>query len=168
MTDDKVLDPTQPRLYLNDSVEIFLDHGNRGGQRVKVLDGREDWFSKCDPKEMMGHELHFLPTPPPQVYLDHRDKYAADKPHTAEFVKDWAGEVATKRTATGYVMEIGFSLPNVAFKPGKPCWGWTFGVNDDDGQGRKSIMIWPATKTDFWLMMDEYGKFRLSEPTVSR
>ena len=102
------------------------------------------------------------------MYLDHRDKYAADKPHTAEFVKDWAGEVATKRTATGYVMEIRFSLPNVTLKPGIPSWGWTFGVNDDDGQGRKSIMIWPATKTDFWLTMDEYGKFRLSERTVSR
>ena len=61
----------------------------------------------------------------------------------------------------------GFSIPNVTLKPNSVL-GMTFGVNDDDGQGRKSIMIWPATKTDFWLTMDEYGKFRLSEPTVSR
>jgi hypothetical protein len=41
--------------------------------------------------------------------------------------------------------------------------GLVVGVNDDDGQGRKSIMIWPATKSDFWLVMDEYGKIVLTQ-----
>jgi len=162
VNDDKVLEPTQSSSFLNDSVEMFLDWGGGGGQRVKVMDGRPDWFSKCDPKEMMGHELHFLPTTPPRVYLDHREKYATDKPHSDEFAKQWAGETAVKKTATGYIMEIGFALPGVGFKPGKVM-GLELGVNDDDGQGRKSIMIWPATKSDFWLIMDEYCKIVLTQ-----
>ena len=34
-----MLEPTQPSSYLNDSVDIFLDWGDRGGRRVKVMDG---------------------------------------------------------------------------------------------------------------------------------
>jgi len=111
---------------------------------------------------MMGCELHFQPTTPPRVYLDHRNKYATDKPHSIEFAKKWAGKAAVKKTATGYIMEIGFALPGVALKPGKVM-GLVVGVNDDDGQGRKSIMIWPATKSEFWLVMDEYGKIVLTQ-----
>lgn len=162
VNDNKVLEPSRPSSFLNDSVEIFLDWGDRGGQRVKVMDGRPDWFSKYDPREMMGCELHFQPTTTPRVYLDHRNKYATDKPHSVEFAKKWAGEAAVKKTATGYTMEIGFALPGVALKPGKVM-GLEVGVNDDDGQGRKSIMIWPATKSDFWLVMDEYGKIVLTQ-----
>ena len=50
VTDDKVVAAAQPKSYLCDGVEIYLDYGNRGGRRVKVLDGRADWFAKCDPR----------------------------------------------------------------------------------------------------------------------
>ena len=40
VTDDKVLGPTQPKSFLCDGLEIYLDYGNRGGRRVRVLDGR--------------------------------------------------------------------------------------------------------------------------------
>jgi len=38
-----------------------------------VLDGRADWFAKCDPQELRVYELHFLPSESPRVYLDHTD-----------------------------------------------------------------------------------------------
>ena len=113
VTDDKVLGPERPSSFLCDGLEIYLDYGNRGGRRVKVLDGRADWFAKFDPKELMGYEMHFLPSSPPRVYLDHRAKYATDSPHNAEFARRWQGEIAAKRTKTGYLLEIGFSVPEL-------------------------------------------------------
>ena len=151
----------QAASYLCDCIEIYLDVANRGGQRVVVLDGRTDWFAKCDPQELRGYELHFLPSEPPQVYLDHTNQYALDKPHTERFRRAWNGEVATQRTATGYVAEIGFTVPGVALQPGQVL-GVETGVCDDDGQGRESILMWTGTKTDFWLSMDAYGKATLT------
>ena len=82
VTDDRLVEPRQAPSFQCDCVEIYLDYNHQRGRRVKVLDGREDWFAKCDPRELMGYELHFLATDPPRVYLDHADKYALDKPHT--------------------------------------------------------------------------------------
>lgn len=160
VSDDKVVEAGQPSSYLCDCVEVYLDYANQGGQRVVVMDGRTNWFDKCESRELKGYELHFLPSAPPRVYLDHRDKYAVDKPQTEEFRRVWAGEIVTRRTTTGYLIELGFSVPNVALKPGLVM-GGEIGVCDDDGESRKSIMMWTGTKKDFWLNMDDYGKLRL-------
>ena len=37
--------------------------------------------------------------------------------------------------------------------------GLDVAVCDDDGEGRKSLMIWSGTKSEYWLNMDEYPKF---------
>lgn len=108
----------------------------------------------------MGYEMHFLPADRPLVFLDHPDRYATGRPHNGEFAKAWQGEVKTRRTADGYVLEVGFSVPSVVLEPGKTL-GIEIGVCDDDGDGRKSIMMWTGTKGDFWITMDGYGKLRL-------
>ena len=161
VSDDQVLESNQPSSYLCDCIENYLDYANRGGQRVVVLDGRADWFTKCDPQELKGYELHFLPSEPPCVYLDHTHKYALNQPHTERFRRQWNGEAVTKRTATGYITEIGFTVPGVVLQPGQIL-GVETGVCDDDGQGRESIMMWTGTKADFWLSMNEYGKVTLT------
>ena len=66
----------------------------------------------------MGYEMHFLPSSPPRVYLDHRDQYATNKPHNDRVAKRWHGGIVAKRTATGYLLEIGFSVPDLVLKPG--------------------------------------------------
>lgn len=162
VTDDRLVEPSQAQSFLCDCVEIYLDYDHQRGRRVKVLDGREDWFTKCDPREMMGYELHFLPRDPPGVYLDHADKYALDKPHTDRYRREWAGDAAFRWTDRGYVMEVGFRVPGVGLHAGQTL-GIEIGVCDDDGQGRESIMMWTGTKGDFWLTMDEYGVATLRE-----
>lgn len=156
VTDDRLIESSQAKSFQCDCVEIYLDYNHQRGRRVKVLDGRDDWFAKCDPRELMGYELHFLATDPPRVYLDHADKYAQDKPHTDRYRREWAGEATLRRTARGYLMEVGFRVPSVELRAGKTL-GIEIGVCDDDGQGRESIMMWTGTKGDFWITMDEYG-----------
>ena len=156
VNDDRLVEPRQAKSFLCDCVDIYLDYNLLRGKRVKVLDGREDWFARCDPRELMGYELHFLATAPPRVYLDHSDQYALEKPHTDRFRRDWAGEAAFRRTDRGYVMEVGFRIPGVALRVGKSL-GIEIGVCDDDGQGRESIMMWTGTRSDFWVTMDQYG-----------
>ncbi len=156
ITDDRVIPAGQPSSYLCDAVEIYLDYDYRRGQRVKIMDGRADWFARCDPRELMGYELHFLPVEPTRVYLDHADKYALEKPQTARFKRDWAGTTAFRKTKTGYILEVGFRVPGVALRNGKRL-GVEIGICDDDGPGRESIMMWTGTKADFWLTMDDYG-----------
>ena len=116
VTDDRLVEPNQASSFLCDCVEIYLDYNHQGGQRVKVLDGREDWSARCDPRELMGYELHFLPTDPPRVYLDHVDKYALDKPQTDRFQRVWDGQAAFRKTVNGYAMEVGFHVPDVALR----------------------------------------------------
>jgi hypothetical protein len=156
VTDDRLEIARQPYSYLCDCVEIYLDYHHQGGRRVRIADGRSDWFEKCDPGELAGYELHFLPSEPPRVYLDHTHKYAVDKPQTARFQRDWAGNVVYSRTSTGYLFEIGFRVPGVAMQPGKTL-GVEIGVCDDDGNSRESIMMWTGTKSDFWITMEDYG-----------
>ena len=162
--DDEVVEARQEASYLCDCVEIYLDYGNRGGKRVKIMDGRDDWFAKCDRRELMGYELHFLPTVPPSVYLDHTHQYATDKPQTNEFTDRWKGEAVTAKAPTGYLVELGFSVPDIVLESGKVL-GVETGVCDDDGQGRESIMMWTGTKGEFWVTMDEYGKLTLRSTT---
>ena len=160
VTDDIVAKPTSGVSFECDCVEIYLDYNNQGGRRVKILDGRDDWFDKCDPREMMGYELHFLATEPTQVYLDHTDKYAVDKPHTERFKKDWAGEAKYRKTENGYILEMSFQIPDVPLHAGKIV-GLEVAVCDDDGNTRDNIMTWTGTATSFWLVMDDYSKSTL-------
>lgn len=163
VTDDRVVKPDQASSFLCDCVEIYLDCNNQGGRRVKVLDGREDWLANYDPHELMGYELHFLATDPPRVYLDHADKYALDKPQTERFKREWAGNAAFRKTAKGYLIEVGFRVPGVSLSAGKTV-GVEIGVCDDDGKCRESIMMWTGTKGDFWITMDDYDKATLIAP----
>ena len=156
VNDDRLVEPCQAKSFLCDCVEIYLDSNLLHGKRVKVLDGRADWFARYDAREMMGYELHFVATDPPRVYLDHADQYALEKPHTDRYRRDWAGQAAFRRTPHGYVMEVGFRVPGVVLRVGKSL-GIEIGVCDDDGKGRESIMMWTGTKSDFWITMDEYG-----------
>ena len=91
--------------YMAFDADEFAQLGTLTGDR-HYLDGRSDWFTACHPDELRGYELHFLPTVPPRVYLDHRDKYALDRPQTDEFLRDWRGAVAGRRTETGYTLEL--------------------------------------------------------------
>ncbi len=162
VTDDHVMDPIQQFSYLCDCVEIYLDYDNRKGRRVKILDERQDWFERYDPAEMMGYELHFLPADPPPTFLHHRDKYAVDKPQHVQFKEVWHGEAAFARTAEGYRIEVGLTVPGVDLCPGKVL-GVEIGVCDDDGKSRESIMMWTGTKSDFWTNMGEYGEVTLQD-----
>lgn len=166
VADDHLVEPGQASSFLCDCLEIYLDYNHQGGARVKVLDGRADVFARCDPRELMGYELHFLPENRPRVYLDHSDKYALGKPQTNRFKRDWAGKAAFRKTPKGYLMEVGFSVPGVPLAAGKIL-GVEIGVCDDDGKGRESIMMWTGTKGDFWLTMEEYGKATLTDTPKS-
>lgn len=156
MTDDKLVDPpTQPNSFLNDCIEILLDHKNRGGRRY-LEDG--------DRKTLRGYEMHFLPSSLPLVFLDDSlsPMYPMEKPQNALFEKQWSGEVKVKKTQAGYIMEIGFSIPGVELQPGTEL-GVETDVCDGDGDGRKSLQIWTGRQVDFWITMDHYGKLRLVE-----
>ncbi|MCX7048887.1 MAG: hypothetical protein NTX50_25800 [Candidatus Sumerlaeota bacterium] len=162
VNDDKVVAPASQELPSQcDCVEICVDYENRGGQRIKIMDGRADWMAKFDKKEMMGLNLEFLPTEPAKAYLDHTNKYAIDKPQNEDFTRDWNGEISVKKHPTGYYMELGFSIPEVKMKEGKAI-GLEIAVCDDDGQGRKSIMTWTGSQDKYWLTMDGYKKVKLT------
>ena len=160
VTDDKVVEPNRSASYLCDGIELLLDPANRGGRRVVVQDGRTDPFAKCDPKELMGHEIHVLPTAVPRVYLDHADQYAFDKPQTDRFRRQWSGQAAARKTEHGYLIELGLGVPGAGLKPGSRL-GVEIGVCDDDGNGRENIMMWTATQGEFWMNMDNYGEVTL-------
>lgn len=162
VNDDIVTEPKQEVSFRCDCVEIYIDYANQGGGRVKILDGRDDWFAKCDPKELMGYEMHILAKDPPEIYLDHTDKYVLDKPQTDRFHRDWAGTAKFRKTPTGYLIEVSFEIPNVSLQDGKVI-GLEVTACDDDGPGRDNIMVWTGTPLDFWLTMDDYGKATLVE-----
>lgn len=168
VTDDRMVEAGRPSSFLCDCVEIYVDYKNRGGQRVCVMDGRANWFDTCDDRELMGYELHFLPTQPPRVYLDHRHKYRVDKPQNETFERRWHGKAVCKRTTTGYILEAGFSIPKRRHLKHGAAIGLEIGVCDDDGNGRESIMMLTGTKADFWLRMDEYAQVTLMAGDASR
>jgi len=156
VNDDKLIDPAgQPNSYLNDCIEILLDHKNRGGKRYVERDGK---------KTLRGYEMHFLPSSPHLVFLDDAlsPLYPMNKPQNATFKKDWAGEVKAKKMPTGYVMEIGLSVPGVKLGEGTVM-GIDTDVCDDDGKGRKALQIWTGKQVEFWVTMEHYGKLRLVE-----
>ncbi|MCL5096154.1 MAG: hypothetical protein M1608_01195, partial [Candidatus Omnitrophica bacterium] len=61
--------------------------------------------------------MHFLPASPPRVYLDHTFKYAIDHPQTSRFVREWTGEIASRKVPGGYVLEMRLSFRMKAIEP---------------------------------------------------
>ena len=78
------------------------------------------------------------------------------KPQTDRFQRDWAGTAGSRRTARGYVVEVGFRVPGVPLRAGKTM-GVEIGVCDDDGKGRESIMMWTGDQERF---LDHDGRLR--------
>ncbi len=155
-TDDIVVDPAQqPNSFLNDCIEILIDPGNQGGPRFDEGDGQ---------KTLNGYELHFLPSKGQLAFIDDAlsPMYPMDHPQNELFREGWAGQTAARKTDSGYIMEIAFSIPGVALKPGMVM-GMEIGIGDDDGEGRKSLQIWTGRQVDFWLTMDHYGKVTLTD-----
>ena len=154
VTDNIVMqNPQQPNSFLNDAIEILLDHKNSGGPRVLI---------ENDKKVLRGYEMHFLPTKKVMAFVDDAlsPMYPIDNPQTDYFVKTWAGEAEVKMTKTGYVMEIGFEIPGLSLGEGM-IFGIDTDVCDDDGNGRKSLQIWSGKQVDFWKTMDHYGQIEL-------
>lgn len=157
VTDDRHIDPpTQENSFLNDCIEILLDPKNQKGERKVEQDGKET---------LRGYEIHFLPTSPVVAFVDDAlsPQYPMDSPQTKLFEEEWSGEAAMQKTDDGYLVEIGFSVPELTLEPGI-VFGLETGVGDDDGEGRKSLQMWSGNQVDFWITMDHYGEATLVEP----
>ena len=154
VTDDIVIDPPQqPNSFLNDCIEILIDPKNKGGRRFDETGGK---------KTLHGYEMHFLPGKRQLVFVDDAlsPLYPIASPQNELFKKQWNGETAFRKTQTGYVMEIAFSIPGIQLKPGMVM-GMDTDTCDDDGASRKSLQIWTGKQVDFWVTMDHYGKVTL-------
>jgi hypothetical protein len=158
VNDDVVIDPpAQPNSFLNDCIEIIIDPKNSNGPRFTELNGK---------KELRGYEMHFLPMNKPLVFVDDSlsPMYHLNNPQNDLFKSAYAGEIAVKKQDTGYVVEIGFTIPGLPLGDGTIL-GIDTDVCDDDGHGRKSLLIWHSGQVDFWLTMDHYGKVMLRKKT---
>lgn len=153
--DDTLSKFNQKFSWLNDCVELYLDHQNLGGGRIIGIDPG-DSYTKRIGKRLRGHEMHFLPTHPPKVFFDDtREIYYTDSPQTALFKKRWHGRIATRRTQNGYLIELGFAIPNFYVQTGQEM-GLDIAVGDDDGEGRQSLLQWDTYQGPFWLNMDHW------------
>jgi len=148
--------------WLNDCVEIQFDPRNRGGERIESVSADTPIQDRIG-KKINGYEMHFLPCSPPRVYLDDtKTVYRLENYQNDIFVNEWAGEIKTRKTANGYLLEIGFRVPGLNLKPGMRM-GLDVAVGDDDGNGRKSLMLWTGKQVPFWITMDYYGKLKLTQ-----
>ena len=149
--DDVLTEPaTQPNSFLNDCIEIMLDPENIEGPR---------FTDTGHGKILHGYELHFLPAAPNHVFLN--DSIAPMYPlcmaQDSLFKTKWMGEIACLKSKGGYTVEIGFVVPGLSLSPDLIV-GMDVDVCDDDGAGRKSLMIWSGVNNEFWLSMDKYPK----------
>lgn len=155
--DDTISNFDQEFAWLNDCIEIYLDPENFGGERISGI-GSEETLEDRIGKEMRGFEMQFLPSNPPKVFVDDsKGVYFTEEDQNTIFEKDWNGEVVSRKTEDGYLMEIAFTIPGVEIKSGQEM-GMEIGICDDDGQGRKSLMLWSGYKGEFWLTMDNFMK----------
>ncbi len=157
VTDDHHADPPmQENSWKNECIEILLDPKNQKGERKIEQDGKE---------VLRGYEIHFVPTSPVLVFLDDTlsPLYPMDNPQNELFEQQWSGEAKMQKTETGYVVEVGFSVPDLTLEPNIVL-GLDTTVCDDDGQGRKSLQMWSGNQVEFWLTMDHYGEGTLVEP----
>jgi hypothetical protein len=147
--DDSLVEPAgQPNSFLNDCIEIMLDPDNIKGPR---------FTDTGQGKHLHGYEMHFLPASPNHVFLNDSlaPMYPMELAQDSLFISLWKGEIASTRQPGGYILEIGFEVPGFDISPGRII-GLDVNVCDDDGKGRKSLMIWSGTEKEFWLTMDEY------------
>ncbi len=110
VTDDKLIDPpAQPNSFLNDCIEILLDHRDRGGPRFTEVDGK---------KMLRGYEMHFIPSSPPLAFADDSlsPMYPLERPPNNLFQTKWSGAAQVRKTSDEYVMELGFSIPGVTMR----------------------------------------------------
>lgn len=153
--DDTLSDFDQKYSWLNDCVELYLDHQNLGGDRIIGIKPGDPYKARIG-KRLRGHEIHFLPADPPKVYIDDaRRIYYTDSSQTEFFKKKWRGQISTRRTENDYLIEVGFAIPNFYVKAGQVM-GLDIAVGDDDGAGRQALLQWSTYKGPFWLNMDHY------------
>jgi hypothetical protein len=155
--DDTISDFDQPNPWLNDCVEIHLDHQNLEGERIIGI-GPDDSLKDRLGMRLKGHELQFLPSQPPKVFLDDtKSIYFTHVDQIQLFNKEWFGEISINRTSNGYLMELGFAIPNYYIQPGQIL-GLDVAICDDDGKGRKSLLIWSGFQGPFYVKMDDFKK----------
>lgn len=155
--DDTLSNFDQQHSWMNDCIEIYLDHQNIGGNRITEIASANTLQDRIG-KRLRGHELHFLPSVESSVFLDDTEQiYYTDSAQTETFKKQWHGQVVTTKTTDGYIMEIAFAMPNFYAQAGDKI-GIDVGICDDDGSGRKSLLLWSAYKGEFWLTMDNFKK----------
>ncbi|MEN8194435.1 MAG: sugar-binding protein [Bacteroidota bacterium] len=149
VSDDVFLDSAQQKLsYLNDVIEIMLDPNNKKGDRFEIINNK---------KHLNGYEMHFLPSRGNEVFIDDSliPEYRMDLKQNDLFSDKWEGEIASSKTNNGYVLELGFKIPDTKLISGKEI-GLDVDVCDDDGNGRKSLLLWSGENNEFWLTMEKY------------
>ena len=149
VNDDILIDPAQqPMSFLNDVIEIMLDPRNEKGDRFNIIDGN---------KKLNGYEMHFLPSSGNEVFIDDSliPEYRMNLSQKELFVTKWKGEIASAKRDGGYILELGFEIPDLEILPGKKI-GLDVDVCDDDGDGRKSLLIWSGENNEFWITMEKY------------
>jgi len=151
VTDDVISQFNQSYTWLNDCVEIFLDPHNSKGIRKDTVNGKI---------RLHGYEMHFLPSQPAHCFLHDDQTYFTSKNQDKDFINIWNGKIAVKYTSNGYIMELAFSVPGLKLTKGAKL-GFETAVDDDDGNGRKSLLTWTGLQTDFWISMDKYGVLTL-------
>jgi hypothetical protein len=106
-----------------------------------------------------GYELHFRPAEPNHVFLNDSltPMCPVEMAQDLLFGFEWNGEIASTKKSGCYAIETGFEIPVFTITSGKVT-GLYVDVCDDDGKGRKSLMIWSGTDKEFLLTMDEYQK----------
>ncbi len=160
VTDDNLQPCTREFSWINECVEIQFDPRNLEGERIAGVVAATPIPERIG-KKINGYEMHFLPCSEPRVYLDDtKAVYRLENAQTQMFTDQWAGEIETRRTDKGYLLEIGFTVPDLKLKPGMTV-GLDVAVGDDDGNARKSLMLWTARQVPFWITMDYFGKMKL-------
>ncbi len=153
--DDTLSNFNQEFAWLNDCVEIHLDHQHLKGDRIEGINSKSSLQDRFG-RRLFGHEMQFLPSASPKVFFDDsKQVYYTNTPQTDLFEKDWHGKVVIKRVMGGYIMETGFAIPNF-FAYSSQKMGVDIAVCDDDGKGRKSLMVTSGFKGAFWLTMDNF------------
>lgn len=159
--DDKLSDFNQAYAWLNDCIEIHLDHQNLGGDRIIGIGPDNSLEDRFD-RRLRGHEMQFLASSPPKAFVDDtKNIYYTDSAQTELFKEEWHGDIAARQTDDGYLIELGFAVPNFYARSGQTM-GLDLAICDDDGEGRKSLLVWSGYQGSFWLTMDNFKKVVLN------
>ena len=155
VTDDILSAFDQEYAWLNDCLEIYIDPVRSGGERIAGI-GSASTLEERLGKVMRGYEMQFLPSSPVRVFTDDsRGVYYTHAGQCKDFASRWQGEVVAVKTNRGYLLGIGLSIPGVTLQSGYQL-GIDLAVCDDDGDGRKSLLISSGYKGEFWLTMDNF------------